>query len=71
MGRQRERRGNNNNKSVIGSLLLLSKEARIVQNYEVKVRREKEGQAIIQVKASIKLELKIVEQKTSRHGEMM
>lgn len=71
MGRQRERRGNNNNKNVIGSLLLLGKEARIVQNYEVKVRREKEGQAIIQVKASIKLELKKVEQKTSRHGEMM
>jgi len=44
---------------------------KIVQNYGVKVGREKEGQAIIQAKARVKLELKKVEQKTSRHSEMM
>lgn len=60
---------------IIRMLLVLcyrwARRLRIVQNYEVKVRREKEGQAIIQVKSSIKLELKKVEQKTSRHDEMM
>lgn len=70
-GGEGEWRRNNNNKNVIGSLLLLSKRVKIVQNYGVKVGREKEGQAIIQAKARVKLELKKVEQKTSRHSEMM